>query len=44
MSMPNVIITPHIGFYTKEAEAEIIKTTIENIKGFVNGFPQNLVK
>lgn len=44
MSMPNVIITPHIGFFTKEAEAEIIKTTIENIKGFISGNLQNLVK
>jgi D-lactate dehydrogenase len=44
MSMPNVIITPHIGFFTKEAEAEIIKTTIENIKGFMSGNLQNLVK
>ena len=44
MDMPNVIITPHIGFYTKEAEGEIIKTTIENIKGFIDGQPQNLVK
>ena len=44
MNMPNVIVTPHISFYTKEAEAEIIKTTIENIKGFISGNLQNLVK
>ncbi len=44
MSMPNVIITPHIGFYTKEAEDQIIKTTIENIKSFIDNKPINLVR
>ena len=44
MEMPNVIITPHIAFYSKEAEGEIIKTTEENIKGFISGNLQNLVK
>jgi phosphoglycerate dehydrogenase-like enzyme len=42
--MPNVIVTPHIAFYSREAEGEIIKTTIGNIKGFIDGQPQNLVK
>ncbi|MEI8270398.1 MAG: NAD(P)-dependent oxidoreductase [bacterium] len=44
IEMPNVIITPHIAFYSKEAEGEIIKTTIENMKGFISNAPQNLVK
>ncbi len=44
IEMPNVIITPHIAFYSKEAEMEIIKTTIENIKGFISGNPINLIK
>lgn len=44
MDMQNVIVTPHIAFYTKEAEGEIIKITIENIKGFIAGTPVNLVK
>ena len=44
IDMPNVIITPHIAFYSKEAEYEIIKTTIENIKGFIFQNFQNLVK
>jgi phosphoglycerate dehydrogenase-like enzyme len=42
--MPNVIVTPHIAFYSKEAQAEIIKTTVENIKSFLNDSPQNLIK
>jgi len=44
IEMPNVIITPHIAFYSKEAEEEIKKTTVENIKSFVDGKPINLVK
>ena len=44
LDMPNVIMTPHIAFNTKEAEARIIQTTIDNIKGFISGNPINLVK
>lgn len=43
IEMPNVIITPHIAFYSKEAGMEIIKTTIENIKGFLSNSLINLV-
>jgi D-lactate dehydrogenase len=44
IDMPNVVVTPHIAFDSKEAEGEIIKTTIENIKGFISGTTQNLIK
>jgi len=44
IDMPNVIITPHVAFYTREAVAEIRKITIENIKAFLAGTPVNLVK
>lgn len=44
IDMPNVIVTPHIAFYSKEAEEEILKTTIENIKGFISANLQNLIK
>ena len=44
IEMPNVIVTPHIAFDSKEAEGEIIKTSVDNIKGFLSGTPQNLVK
>ena len=44
IDMPQVIVTPHIAFYSKEAEGEIIKTTVENIRGFISGNIQNLVK
>jgi len=44
IDMPNVIVTPHVAFYSKEAEGEIIKTTIDNIQGFISGQPLNLIK
>ncbi len=43
MRMPNVIITPHSAFYSREAVAEIAKITVGNIKGFMEGRPVNLV-
>jgi len=44
IDMPNVIITPHIAFYSKEAEEEILKTTVVNINGFLNNNLTNIVK
>ncbi len=44
MDMPNVIVTPHVAFYTKEAVAEIIKITAANINGFTTGSTSNLVE
>ena len=32
MNMPNVIITPHIAWHSKEALLRIAATTVENIK------------
>ncbi len=36
MKMPNVLITPHNAFNTKEALQRILDTDIENIKEFIN--------
>lgn len=44
LRLRNVIITPHSAFYTKGAIYRIINTTIENIKAFIKGKPQNLIK
>ncbi len=43
MDMPQVIVTPHIGFNTKEAKEEIIQCTIANIKAFEIGVPTNVI-
>jgi D-lactate dehydrogenase len=44
MKMPNVLITPHNAFNSKEAIERILMTTIENIKKFLEGNLINLVK
>ena len=44
LEMPNVVMTPHIAFDTREAEIRIMQTTADNIKGFISGKPINLVK
>ena len=41
---PNVIITPHNAFNTKEALQRIIDITLENISGFASGNFKNLVQ
>ena len=43
MEMPNVLMTPHNAFNSKEALLRILQTTIDNIKGFISEKPVNLV-
>ncbi len=40
----NVIVTPHVAFYSEEAERRILDTTIQNICAYKAGNPQNIVK
>ncbi len=44
MQRDDVIITPHVAFYSVEAEHRIIDTTIENVESFLEGHPQNVVR
>ena len=37
MTFPNVLITSHQGFFTREALEQIAKTTLQNITDFENG-------
>ncbi len=40
---PNVLVTPHIGWYTVEAEQRALDISLANIKSFVTGIPYNVV-
>jgi D-lactate dehydrogenase len=39
----NVVFTPHNAFNSREALLRILETTVENIRGFAEGSPINLV-
>ena len=39
----NCIITPHISWAPKESRQRIMDITVDNIKAFLNGAPQNVV-
>jgi len=43
IGLPQCIITPHTAWLSVEARRRILNTTIENIKRFLAGNPQNLV-
>lgn len=44
VSRPNVIVTSHQAYLTKEALNDIARTTLENIDSFFEKKPQNVVK
>jgi hypothetical protein len=44
LRLKNVIITPHCAFNSKESLERLINGTIQNIKAFGAGNPQNVVK
>ncbi len=44
LNRENVVITPHIAFYSREAMQRILDTTIENIKSFYEGGSENIVQ
>jgi len=41
---PDVVVTPHIGFYSREAQQRILDTTVENLVRFADGEPINVVE
>ncbi|MFO7531030.1 MAG: hypothetical protein R6W93_01125 [Candidatus Limnocylindrales bacterium] len=43
LRMRNVIITPHIGFATREAVQRILDTSCQNIQAFARGEMQNVI-
>jgi len=44
LQMPNVIVTPHNAFNTKEALQRILDITLENIKSMKKGKQSNMIK
>ena len=43
LSCPNCIITPHMAWAPVESRQRLLDTVVENIRGFLNGTPQNVV-
>jgi D-lactate dehydrogenase len=39
----NVVVTPHLGWYTKEARDRIMQITLDNVKAWLQGNPINRV-
>lgn len=40
---PKAFVTPHMAYYTVEAQAEISRVTVENILAFANKAPKNVI-
>jgi D-lactate dehydrogenase len=43
LTFPNVVVTAHQGFFTREALENIARTTLANVTAFERGVPQNVV-
>jgi len=43
MRRPNVVITPHIAFFSQEVLERIVATSIECVRGWLKGRPLNVV-
>ena len=43
VQLPNVVLTPHVGFYTREALLRKGDVCVENIASYLRGTPENVV-
>jgi glycerate dehydrogenase len=43
LKAPNIIITPHMAWGTKESRARLMNIALENLRAFMNGNPINIV-
>lgn len=43
LDAPNIIITPHIAWAPKESRQRLMDIAVENLRGYVNGQPVNVV-
>ncbi|WP_449462078.1 NAD(P)-dependent oxidoreductase [Tardisphaera miroshnichenkoae] len=44
LELENVLLSPHVGWYTDAGFAEIMRQTVENVRAFVAGKPVRVVK
>ena len=42
LGAPSLLLTPHVGYNTPEATAELLRLTLENLLAFAAGRPQNV--
>lgn len=42
-TLPNLIITPHIGWATQEAQRRLLAEVAENVRAFLNNIPRNIL-
>lgn len=43
LGLDNVVLTPHVGFYTREATARMLRMALDNVLAFLQGRPQHVV-
>jgi phosphoglycerate dehydrogenase-like enzyme len=43
LRLPNVVLTPHVGFATKDASERMVRSAVENLVGYFAGEPRNVV-
>jgi D-3-phosphoglycerate dehydrogenase len=43
LTLPNVLLTPHLGYYTVEQMGAFYRNTVTNLQSFLDGKPINLV-
>lgn len=43
MTAPNMIITPHIAWASRESRKRLMDIAVDNLKSFLQGRPQNVV-
>lgn len=44
LKAPNVFVTPHIGWASREARQRLLEIAVDNLRAFMEGHPQNVVK
>ena len=42
-SLPQCVVTPHLGWATRAARERLLRTAIDNVRAFLDGRPQNVV-